>query len=218
MLHPDVYSVPWSDSHNMIGQLFAGTGLGLLVGLLLGLSSSPVVSVVVGALATGMVTLLGFGGKDGTFVYTGGSAIRLGSFGLACATAVLLGLCTRTYDWASPSIAQQVAKVQQAGYSADEARRWVASRNVGTALNSNQGRSDGSSQTASVASSVLFSGGNSGECQYFDTRRFKDNTEHLYTLRQMGGTYAEYAGKIGALDANQQKSVLEALQLLFCPQ
>lgn len=44
----------------MYSQLFAGVGLGLPVGILVGLSSSPVVSVVMRAFAAGMVTLLGF--------------------------------------------------------------------------------------------------------------------------------------------------------------
>jgi hypothetical protein len=212
----------------MIRQLFAGIGLGLLVGLLLGLSSSPVVSLVVGALATGMVTLLGFvrSNKDPESAYTEGSAIRLGSFGFSCAAAVLLGLCIRTYNWASPSVEEQVKKVQQAGYSADEARRWVAYRALGTVLDSKpsgtadskQEQSHTDSQHMPVAASVLFSSGNSGQCQYFDTSRYKDTQEHLYALRQKGGTYAEYAGKISALDENQQKTVLDGLRLLFCPQ
>jgi hypothetical protein len=64
---------------------------------------------------------------------------------------------------------------------------------------------------------VLFSGANSGECQHFDTTRYKDAPEHLYTLRQLGGKYAEYAEKISTLDATQQKMVLESLRILFCP-
>src|ERR1700741_2864708 len=102
----------------MFGQLFAGVGLGLLVGVL-GLSSSPVVSVVVGALAAGMVTLLGFArsSKDGDSSYAEGSVIRLGGFGVACAAAVLLGVAIRTHSWLSPSIAKQVSEVQRAGYS-----------------------------------------------------------------------------------------------------
>ena len=67
-----------------------------------------------------------------------------------------------------------------------------------------------------VAGSVLFAGGNSGECQYFDTSRYKDAPEHLYSLRQMGGNYAKYAEKISTLDATEQKKVLDSLRLLFC--
>jgi hypothetical protein len=208
----------------MIGQLFAGTGLGLLVGVLVGLSSSPVVSVVVGALAAGMVTLLGFvrSAKDDQPSYTEGSVFRLGSFGVACTAAVIFGLFVRTHNWVSPSIAEQVSEVQKAGYSAEEARRWVAYKNIGISTAGAGSDSSASTHatggTASIAGSVLFSGANEGECQHFDTNRYKDAQEHLYALRQLGGKYAAYAEKISSLDASQQKTVLNSLQLLFCAQ
>ena len=118
----------------MFGQIFAGVGLGLLVGVLVGLSFSPVVSVVVGALATGMTALLGFGlpAKNGEPAHAVGSVGRLGSFGIACAAAVLLSLFVRTHNWMSPKIADQVAEVRKAGYSEEEARSWVAYKNFGT--------------------------------------------------------------------------------------
>lgn len=214
----------------MAGQLFAGVGLGLLVGVLVGLSSSPVVSVVVGALSAAIVTLLGFVSPEKASEDAPrreGSVMRLGSFGVACTFAILLGLFLRTHNWASPSIAQQVEEVQKAGYSADEARRWVAYKNVGTILETGSGGGPrpGTEHSApaaggrsdSVAASVLFAGGNSGECQYFDTGRYKDTSEHLYSLRQSGGKYAEVAEKISTLDAPQQKMVLDSLRLLYCP-
>ena len=231
--------------NKMFGQLFAGVGLGLLVGVLVGLSSSPVVSVVVGALASGMVTLLGFvrSPKDGEAPLSDGSVVRLGGFGVACAAAVLFGLFIRTHNWLSPSIADQVAEVQRAGYSGEEARRWVAYKNVGAVLEPAISGAAGTeppdahgpdahgadahgggpapakalmAAAQPVAGSVLFAGGNSGECQYFDTSRYKDTPEHLYSLRQMGGNYAKYAEKISTLDATEQKKVLDALRLLFC--
>jgi hypothetical protein len=209
----------------MFGQLFAGIGLGLLVGVLVGLSSSPVVSVVVGALAAGMVTLLGFvqSVKAGETSNSEGSVVRLGGFGVACTAAILLGLFIRTHDLLSPSIADQVSEVQKAGYTSPEARRWVAYKNVGAVLESgSSGGSTAQPETGrgaeSVAGSVLFSSADAGECQHFDTARYKDVPEHLYSLRQSGGKYAEYAEKISTLDASRQKAVLDSLRLLACPQ
>ncbi len=128
----------------------------------------------------------------------------------------------RTHNWASPSIADQVAEVQKAGYSAEEARRWVAYRNIGSALNGPSGDGEKATGTgtaaAPVAASVLFAGIDKSECQHFDTSRYKDVGEHLYALRQLGGKYADYAAKIGSLDAKQQKTALDGLQLLFCAQ
>ena len=208
----------------MFGQLFAGIGLGLLVGILVGLSSSPVVSVVVGALAAGMVTLLGFvQSKAGETSTSEGSVVRLGGFGVACTAAILLCLLIRTHNLLSPSIADQVSEVQKAGYTGPEARRWVAYKNIGAVLEpAPNGGATAQPATGrgaeSIAGSVLFSSTDSGECQHFDTSRYKDASEHLYSLRQSGGKYAEYAEKISTLDASQQRAVLASLRLLACPQ
>jgi|KBSMisStandDraft_5_1062788.scaffolds.fasta_scaffold437737_2 hypothetical protein len=207
----------------MLEQLFAGGGLGLLVGILVGLSASPVVSVIVGSLATGLVTLLGFvSPKQGEPASGGTSVMRLGAFGVTCAIAVVLGIFIRTHNWASPSIAEQVADVQKAGYSPEEARRWVAYKNIGGALEAPTSGPEKSREAAGgggapTASSVLFSGKDSGECRHFDTTLYKNTAEHLNALRQLGGSYAEYADKIGAMDARQQKDTLESLRRLYCP-
>lgn len=102
----------------MLGQLFAGAGLGVVVGLLVGLSSSPVVAAVVGALATGLVTLLGFvrpTSESDQSSSVQGSVVRLAAFGFSCACAVLFGLFLRTHNWLSPTVADQVSEVTKAG-------------------------------------------------------------------------------------------------------
>lgn len=208
-------------------EVLAGSGLGLLVGLLLGLSSSHVVSLVIAALATGMVTLLGFT-RDARVDQTShsvGSAVRLGCFGIACAAAVLLGLAIRTHDWLSPSLHDQIKRVHEAGYTLDQAREWVATRNLGSGFSlvdsTKSSSADTDSQNTSnppVASSVLFSDQLSGQCQYFNTAQYKNPGEELKALRLVGGTYAAYAKKIEKLNAQQQQTVVDGLHLLFCAQ
>lgn len=205
----------------MLSQVFAGAGLGLLVGLLLGLSSSPTVALVVGALATAMTTLLGFARADSNAPSTSlsGSAVRLGSFGFACAVAVLAGLLMRTHEWASPSVGQQIDTLVKAGYSPDEARQWVEYRSLGTVLNPAAHTAPGAdNRSPALGSSVLFSGRDSGDCQYFDTSQYKNAREQLHSLELLGGVYAKYAQKISSLDAQKQKAALEGLQLIYCPQ
>lgn len=205
----------------MLSQIFAGAGLGLLVGLLLGLSSSPTVALVVGALATAMTTLLGFAKADSNSSnnVVSGSAVRLGSFGFACAVAVLLGLLMRTHDWASPSVDRQINTLVKAGFSPEEARQWVEYRSLGTVLNSAaHGATGADNHTPALGSSVLFSGSDSGNCQYFDTNQYKNSQEQLHSLQLLGGVYAKYAEKIGSLDEQKQKAALTGLQLIYCPQ
>jgi hypothetical protein len=205
----------------MLSQVFAGAGLGLLVGLLLGLSTSPTVALVVGALATAMTTLLGFARADTNTsnISLRGSAVRLGSFGFACALAVLVGLLMRTHEWASPSVDQQIKTLVKAGYSLDEARQWVEYRSLGTVLNPAAHAAPGAdNRTPAIGSSVLFSGTDSGDCQYFDTSQYKNVKEQLHSLQLLGGVYAKYAQKISSLDDQKQKAALEGLQLIYCPQ
>ncbi len=122
----------------MLGQILGGAGLGTLVGLLVGLSSSPVVSTVVGALATALVTLLGFAlpaksAKDASETTTTitGSAARIAAFGFTCAAALLSSLYIRTHALLSPSVQEQVSEITNAHYTDQQARQWVAFKNLG---------------------------------------------------------------------------------------
>src|ERR1700678_1745027 len=75
-------------------QLLAGIGLGLTVGLLVGMSTSPVVATLLGAIAGGLVLLLGFTSKgqtDAADRATESAGWRLAGFGMACAIALLMG-------------------------------------------------------------------------------------------------------------------------------
>jgi hypothetical protein len=209
----------------MLGQILAGASLGALVGLLVGLSSSPVVSTVVGALATALVTLLGFAlpanaAKDVSQATTTltHSAARIAAFGFTCVAALLSGLYIRTHALLSPSVQEQVAEIQNAHYTAEQARQWVAFKNLGapeTDVPANQRLPDAGKQLTSA--SILFAGGNEGNCQYFDTGRYKNTDEQLNALRLQGGTYADYANKIATLDPARQRTELDALKFLFCP-
>ena len=204
----------------MFGQIFAGCGLGLVVGLLVGLSASPVVAVVVGALAAGLMTLLGFvksAPADDSKVPIDGSPLRLGSFGVSCAIAILIGLSIRTHNLLSPTIEEQVAEIRKAGYSPEEARKWVAVRNS-VPVSATDSGAHGGPAVAPVGASVLFSGTTYGECEHFDTKQFKDARAHLAALDQLGGKYAEYSKRIATLDDGDQRKVLDSLQLLYCPQ
>jgi hypothetical protein len=103
----------------------AGGGMGLLVGVLLGLSVAQAVGGVIAALSA----LLG-----GVLGLTGGSAMRAwrtGAFGLACVIGVLLGLFVRSGAVLAPSIEQDVAQWQRAGFSREQALSYVAFARLG---------------------------------------------------------------------------------------
>jgi len=201
-------------------QIFAGVGLGLLVGLLVGLSSSPVVASIVGALAAGMITLLGYAPKTDSAVtspITPGSAWRLGSFGLACALGVLTGIYTRANDLLSPSPKQQIVRLTNAGFTTDEARHWVLAKNLGAATDAGSDKQAGG-RGAGVSASVLFAESGEDLCQAFDPANYQNAGEQLRHMQSLGAHYRAFAQAVQGLDDPQRAAMLDKTKLLFCAQ
>ena len=120
----------------VISMIFAGTGFGLLLGILVGLSDSPVVGIVVGSLAALIAGYLGV--KDKKAPEQGRvsilNALRGGFFSFACIIGVLSGVYIRTHNYLSPpeqDLKQQKAKWTAIGFSDDEAKLIVVCRELG---------------------------------------------------------------------------------------
>jgi hypothetical protein len=195
-------------------QLFAGTGLGILVGLLIGLSSSPVVAAIVAALAAGMVTLLGFATKpeeaqNRTFVRT--SAWRLGSFGIACGISLLGSVYIRAHDLLSPSPKQEILQLRNAGFSPDEARRWVLLKHLGGSTGQPE-----SAKGAGVGASVLFASEGADDCRAFDPANYASSREQIEYLEAKGGRYAAFGSSLSDLNDTEKSVVLSRAKRLFC--
>lgn len=102
----------------MVLQLLAGAGIGLLLGLLVGLSSSHVVATVVGAVAGGLLILLGLNSsKDDPSATPPPTAWRLAGFGFACSLALVVSVWVRAHHSLSPPIKDQVKELTDVGYS-----------------------------------------------------------------------------------------------------
>ncbi|MFC1560543.1 hypothetical protein ACFL3W_01210 [Pseudomonadota bacterium] len=109
--------------------------MGLLLGLIMGLSVSPTTKIVLGVIAAGLGTFLGFDKS----AFKGSSAsdnqpdrssflreLRVGSFGFAVVAGILLGMTIRTNELLSPTIVESVEKWTEAGYHPTVARQFVA--------------------------------------------------------------------------------------------
>ena len=161
----------------MAVQLFSGASIGLLLGLLMGLSASPIVSLVVGALAAllGAVVLPLAKANDSTPARQRDAAYRSGALGLAAIVGLAAGVWMRTHDVLSPerpTLAQQVAAVQAAGFSADEARRLVASREF-PAARAASAPAGATPSNPDYRATVLF-GADASTCEKLAPSRFKD--------------------------------------------
>ena len=121
----------------MATQVFSSLGIGLLVGILLGLSSAPVVGLIVGSITALLASLLGFklperfaGAAPGeplaqemqqTLI-----GLRAGTFGFACVLGILAGIFMRTHDFLSPpqpGLEARYAELLAVGFAPEEARR-----------------------------------------------------------------------------------------------
>lgn len=204
----------------MAVQLFSGASIGLLLGLLMGLSTSPVVALVVGAIAAllGTVVLPLTKANDTTPARQRDAAWRAGALGIAAIVGLAAGVWMRTHDVLSPprpTLAEQVAAVQAAGFSADEARRLVASREFPAA------RAASASAAAAAAdyrSTVLFSA-DSATCEKLAPSRFKDVAAAAAAYEAAGlGPLANFARTLATelSEENQRKVALVAVVGSLC--
>lgn len=205
----------------MVLQLLAGAGIGLLLGLLVGLSSSHVVATVVGAVAGGLLILLGLNSsKDEASATPPPTAWRLAGFGFACSLALIVSVWVRAHHSLSPPIKDQVKELTDVGYSPDDARAWVAYVDSGLTVSGGkpveQARDAGPS--AASASSLLFaSEGKVDPCGLLNPDRYKNQHEQINAMRLQGGAWASYANYVEPLDAGQRDTALASARKLLCP-
>ncbi|HEY5738779.1 MAG TPA: hypothetical protein VIW27_03580 [Gammaproteobacteria bacterium] len=120
---------------SVLSVLFAGLGMGLLIGLIMGLSISPTTKIVMGVLAAGLGAFLGFDQRafkasSSDNPQAGRSdllrELRVGSFAFAVIAGILLGMTIRTNELLLPTISESVKKWTDAGYTVEVARQFVA--------------------------------------------------------------------------------------------
>jgi len=116
--------------------ILSGIGMGLLLGIIMGLSESEVVKVIMGVLTALLGTFLGFdkrsfAGMDAeeylkekhNSLFT---ALRAGWFGLAVVAGILSGMIIRTNELFTPSVQWSVMQWTDAGYDSAYAHKLVA--------------------------------------------------------------------------------------------
>lgn len=205
-------------------QVFSGASIGLLLGLLMGLSASPVVALVVGAFAAllGAVVLpqAKGGANDTTPGRQHSAAWRSGALSLAAIVGLVAGLWMRTHDALSPprpTLAQQVAAVQAAGFGAEEARRLVASREF-PAARAASAPTAAAPAIADHRSTILFSA-DATTCERLAPSRFKDVAAAALSYEAAGFTaLAGVARSLGKelTDEGQRKVALVAVVGIAC--
>jgi hypothetical protein len=191
-------------------EIFAGVGLGAAVGILVGMSNTPVVAIVVSSLVALVATFFGLSSQttEGTKV------LRIASFGLACPIAVFIGLGARAHGWVTPSIQHQIADWTNAGYSPAEARSFVAFRELGVIP---EGQKTAEPRQPLGVRGDLLSETSQAECDHLQASRFASEADRTAAMQKAGGAWKVLADSLGDLDSARRTAVVNAAYGLACP-
>lgn len=193
---------PGNGRKGVIGaNAIAGGSLGLLLGVLIGMSATPVVANVIGALTTAGLAFVGLrsGGKhtgNGEAGSAGAPATgiipRLSGFAILCLAGVFLGLFVRTHDVLGLSISDQIKKWTDAKYSDDDARRIVVFEQTGLTMGDWK---SGSRPSPGPDDSLLY--GAAGELwSETDPTKFRSPADAIQAWTNYGGIWAPAATMI----------------------
>lgn len=163
----------------------AAVSLGLLTGLLIGLSTSGVTASVVSAvlaMAAGVVALTGV---KNPFLPKGESAAErspghnwaVAAFALTTVIALVLGLTLRTHNAFSPTPVELAVQWRSAGLSEEQARHLAVLQLTGASLKAGGGVEAGPGDTPMTAASVLFNITSPETCGRTDPARAPDAAE-----------------------------------------
>jgi hypothetical protein len=109
-------------------EIFAGIGLGLLVGTIIGLSIAEISGLILGALTSLLAAFFGLrASKDGE----SGNQIRIGIFCLSCLLSIFLGLVIRTHNLLAPSISDEILQYKNAQFDQTEIKKILLFKELG---------------------------------------------------------------------------------------
>ncbi len=213
----------------IVSDLFAGAGMGLLLGVLVGLSSSPVVGVVVGALASVLAVFLGLDAASGTL---GGAfrvnGARIGSLGVATVIGLGIGLYARVNNpFASPPAAQLERWADALPEDPTLAKQMMVFERTGIAPSRFQygdapaaGDIDVAPQEgAATRQAVLFSTlGEFDACRRLDPSRFATTKDVLAAYMRQGapGALPIFAERIAAYPTADRAVAVTLAHELLC--
>lgn len=203
-----------------MAALVAASALGLLTGLLVGLSASPVVASVISALlamAAGIAALTGvknpFLGKgDEPRERRAAHDWAVVAFAVLAIAGLGSGLWARTHDALSPSPKEIAAKWVEAGLDKEVAARLAAFAMTGAVIDAEgtivKAEAGGAKPTSST---VLFSQDVAGGCQRTDPTRPKDADEARNAWRLAPAPWPQLAEALSDVPLDTLTSVWTSL-------
>lgn len=213
---------------DIVVDVMSGTGLGLLLGMVVGLSTSPVVGIVVGALTSLLAVFLGLqGGEDSKVAALARvqlNGVRIGCFGLAAVLGVLLGLYVRINNPLAEAPEHQLARWMRAFPDNPVlARQMMISERSG--LNATNLKFDAEAAGVAVTlaagagarSASLFSNAGARDlCRELAPERFGNDTGNILNAYGDIEALAPVATQVRALPADHRLGALLAAHAMLC--
>jgi hypothetical protein len=210
-------------------DVLSGAGLGLLLGKVVGLATSPVVGVVVGALTSLLAAVLGLqGGGDGAapaLARVRVNGLRIASFGLAAVIGVLAGLYVRINNPLAQPPEQQLARWTKAfpDNPALAAQMMISERSgLNPAKLKFDPKSDAVEVTASAGAAAKGSGlfssvGRRNLCRELDPARFDNDSAKTLDAYAAIDPLVDAARQMRALpDDAQRTAAVNAAHAVLC--
>jgi hypothetical protein len=205
-------------------EFAAGASIGMLLGIVMGLSASPVVSTVLGALAAGLLGLLGItarSGKNGNDEGPTTGALRIFGFGLFCAIFLVIGILLRTHDTLAPSLATQEQDLSSSRLlSKPEVHQILLLKAFGLTQPNDKNGSGALTPVAgknvSATSAAVLFASSAEMCQVMRRDQYDNLSSYLGSLQDHGGEYANLANAISHASSADQEQIASALSKLLC--
>jgi hypothetical protein len=109
-------------------EIFAGLGLGVLIGTIIGLSIAEVTGIILGALTSLLAAFFGLRSeKNGET----GNQVRIGTFSFTCLLSIFMGLFIRSHNLLSPSLENEINDYRMAFFDTSEIKKIILFKQFG---------------------------------------------------------------------------------------
>ncbi|MEO6812869.1 MAG: hypothetical protein ABI172_03000 [Ginsengibacter sp.] len=195
-------------------EIFAGLGLGILIGTIIGLSIAQVTGIILGALTSLLAAFFGLrGSKEGEK----GNQMIIGTFSFACVLSVFLGLYIRTHNFFSPSLESEVKEYKTAFFDTSEIKKIILFKQLGLLP---EGYSFSKDAIHTNQNSVLMSGDEKSLylCEAIDENSSLDEIKKSFD--NSGGKYSEIEKRLSLVisDTSNLRSTLLFFKSIICEQ
>jgi hypothetical protein len=195
-------------AHDLLG----GASLGLFLGILIGLSTTAVVSIVITALVALLAAFFGLSDKSRLSTSSSG-ARRLIAFGVSATIFTLVGIWLRTHETLAPSVDEQKQVLRSIGYADKSKEQTEMLRYLRYGLLP-AGATVGKQSQASFG--VLYSNVAPGTCA--DLLRTASFDDFVKILSDGDEQLKRVAGKLRELAPEKRSVGLETAKLTLCPE